>query len=115
MANAYSRLETLPGGYRVAVAMRERPDLVGGPDGPDFCLMRTAPGWLAKGGAEGLLCAAGPSGIGVALKSEDGAGRGHRPALAAFLQQLGVDLPELADVPVLNSRGERVGEVVTRR
>jgi len=115
MAHAYSRLETLPGGDRVAVAMRARPDLVGGPDGPDFSLMRTAPGWLAKGGAEGLLCAAGPNGIGVALKSEDGAGRGHRPALATFLQQLGVDLPELADVPVLNSRGERVGEVVTRR
>jgi L-asparaginase II len=115
MAHAYSRLEALPGGDRVAAAMRARPDLVGGPDGPDFSLMRAAPGWLAKGGAEGLLCAAGPDGIGVVLKSSDGAGRGHRPALATFLQQLGLDLPELAEVPVLNSRGERVGEVVTRR
>jgi L-asparaginase II len=115
MAHAYSRLETLSGGDRVAAAMRARPDLVGGPDGPDFSLMRAAQGWAAKGGAEGLLCAAGPDGVGVALKSEDGAGRGHRPALATFLQQLGLDLPELAEVPVLNSRGERVGEVVTRR
>ena len=115
MAHAYSRLGALPGGDRVAAAMRARPDLVGGPDGPDFSLMRTAHGWLAKGGAEGLLCAAGPDGIGVALKAEDGAGRGHRPALATFLQRLGLDLPGLADVPVLNSRGERVGEVVTRR
>lgn len=115
MAHAYSRLESLPGGDRVAAAMRARPDLVGGPDGPDFSLMRAAQGWLAKGGAEGLLCAAGPDGIGVVLKSEDGAGRGHPPALALFLEQLGLEVPELAEVPVVNSRGERVGEVVTRR
>jgi L-asparaginase II len=113
MAHAYSRLEALPDGDRIAAAMRARPDLVGGPDGADFLLMRAAPGWLAKGGAEGLLCAAGPDGIGLALKAEDGAGRGHCPALATFLQQLGLDLPELAEVPVVNSRGERVGEVVT--
>jgi len=29
------------------------------------------------------------------------------------LGSLGVDLPDLADRPVLNTRGERVGEVVT--
>jgi L-asparaginase II len=113
MAHAYSRLETLPGGDAVAAAMRARPDLVGGLDGADFLLMRAAPGWLAKGGAEGLLCLAGPDGIGVALKAEDGASRGHCPALAAFLAQFGLVLPELAEVPVFNSRGERVGEVVT--
>jgi len=93
--------------------MRARPDLVGGPDGVDYLLMPEAPGWLAKVGAEGLLCAAGPDGLGVALKSEDGASRAQAPALAAFLGSLGVDLPDLADRPVLNTRGERVGEVVT--
>ena len=113
MAHAFSRLESLPGGARVAAAMRARPDLVGGPDGVDYLLMREAPGWLAKVGAEGLLCAAGPDGLGVALKSEDGASRAQAPALAAFLGSLGVDLPDLADRPVLNTRGERVGEVVT--
>ncbi len=113
MAHAYSRLAALPGGDRIVAAMRARPDLVGGPDGADFFLMRDRPGWLAKGGAEGLLCAAGPDGVGVALKAEDGAGRGHGPALEAFLAPLGLDLPDLAEVPVLNSRGERVGEVVT--
>jgi L-asparaginase II len=112
MAHAFSRLASLPGGSRVADAMRARPDLVGGPDGADFLLMRGAPGWLAKGGAEGLLCAAGPDGIGIALKSEDGAGRAHAPALAAFLAPLGVDLPDLAVRPVLNTRGEPVGEIV---
>ncbi|HZS31385.1 MAG TPA: asparaginase [Gaiellaceae bacterium] len=115
MAHAYSRLESLDGGDRIAAAMRAHPDLVGGPDGADYFLMRAAPGWLAKGGAEGLLCAAGPDGTGVALKSEDGFGRGHRPALAVFLGQLGVDVPELAEVPLFNSREERVGEIVVAR
>jgi L-asparaginase II len=74
--------------------------------------MRAAPGWFAKGGAEGLLCAGGPGGIGIALKSEDGSSRPLEPALATFLGPLGVDLPGLAEVPIVNSRGERVGECV---
>jgi L-asparaginase II len=73
--------------------------------------MCAAPGWLAKGGAEGLLCAAGPDGTGVALKTEDGTSRAHAPALAAFLARLGVDLPDLAVRPVRNTRGETVGEI----
>jgi L-asparaginase II len=112
MAHAFSRLASLPGGQRVAAAMTARPDLVGGPDGADFLLVRAAPGWLAKGGAEGLFCAAGPDGIGVALKTDDGASRAHAPALAAFLAQLGLDLPDLAVRPVLNTRGDRVGIVL---
>jgi L-asparaginase II len=96
----------------VADAMRAHPELVGGPDGPDFDLMRLLPGWFAKGGAEGLLCAGGPGGLGIALKTEDGDARAHRPALAAFLGRLGVDLPTLAEVPLGNTRGERVGELV---
>jgi L-asparaginase II len=112
-AHAFSRLTSLPGGMRVAAAMRARPDLVGGPDGADYLLMRGAPGWLAKGGAEGLLCAAGPDGIGVAIKTEDGASRAHGPALATFLGALGVDLPDLAARPVVNTRGEQVGEIAT--
>jgi L-asparaginase II len=112
MAYAFSRFEALPGAARVVDAMCARPDLVGGPDGADFRLMRAAPGWFAKGGAEGLLCAGGPGGIGIALKSEDGSARPLEPALAAFLGPLGVDLPGLADVPIVNSRGERVGECV---
>jgi len=115
MAHAFSRLESLPGGSRVAAAMRARPDLVGGPDGVDYLLMRAASGWLAKGGAEGLLCAAGPNGTGVALKTQDAASRAHAPALAAFLGPLGVDLPELATRPVSNTRGERVGEIAAIR
>ena len=99
-----------PAATRVAAAMRARPDLVGGPDGADYLLMRGAPGWLAKGGAEGLLCAAGPDGIGVAIKTEDGASRAHGPALAAFLGALGVDLPDLAARPVVEQRAARASD-----
>jgi L-asparaginase II len=114
MAHAFARLESLPAGGRVAAAMRARPDLVGGPDGADFLLMRTASGWIAKGGAEGLLCAAGPDRLGVALKVEDGSARPQLPALAAFLYPLGLELPDLGVAEVRNSRGEHVGRVAVR-
>jgi len=112
MASAFARFEGLPAGARVAAAMRAHPELVGGPDGADLHLMRAAPGWFAKGGAEGLFCAGGPGGIGIALKCEDGSSRPLEPALAVFLAPLGVDLTALAEAPVTNSRGERVGECV---
>jgi L-asparaginase II len=115
MAHAYSRFEGLPEGARIAAAMRARPELVGGPDGADFNLMRAAPGWFAKGGAEGLLCAGGPDGVGLALKSEDGSARPQEAALAVLLGLLGVDLPGLAETPLVNSRGERVGTVAVAR
>ena len=111
MAHAFSRLEQLPEGQRIANAIRQHPDLVGGPDGADYHLMRDAPGWFAKGGAEGLLCAGGPDQTGVALKAEDGSSRPLGPALAAFLDRIGVAVPALATAAVTNSRGELVGEL----
>ena len=69
--------------------------------------MRLRPGWIAKGGAEGLICAASPDGLGVALKVEDGNMRGLRPALARFLD-LGEDF---ARSPVTNMHGEEVGSI----
>jgi L-asparaginase II len=111
IAYAFSRFERLPQGERIANAMRAHPDLVGGPDGADCHLMRAAAGWFAKGGAEGLLCAGGPNGLGIALKSEDGATRPLGPALAAFLEPFGVGLPDLASIPVTSTRGDLVGEL----
>jgi L-asparaginase II len=110
MAHAFARLERLDGGERVAAAMREYPELIRGPLATDTRLMRALPGWIAKGGAEGLLCASG-HGIGVALKGEDGNGRALAPAAAAFFAQLGLDLNGLAVLPLENSRKERVGEI----
>jgi L-asparaginase len=117
MAHAFSRLESIDSGARVAAAMRAHPELIRGGDAADTLLMQAAPGWTAKGGAEGLLCAAGPDGLGVALKVVDGSGRGVRPALGAFLARLGLDGQALAEaglgrLPLLNSRGEECGEIV---
>ena len=67
-------------------------------------------GWVSKGGAEGLLCAA-RDGLGIALKVEDGAQRPVGPALADFLHQLGLESGVMADAPIENSRGEVVGEL----
>ena len=111
MAGAFSRLESLDGGARVAAAMRAHPDLVRGPGAADTELMRLRPGWTAKGGAEGVFCAAGPDGIGLALKCEDGNGRALGPALAAFLRELGHPVEELAVRELRNSRDEPVGTV----
>jgi L-asparaginase II len=114
MAHMFSRLERLEAGARVARAMRTHPELVRGGDATDTVLMQRLDGWTAKGGAEGLLCAAGPDGLGIALKAEDGSSRPLGPAVAAFLAGLGVEVPDLAVDPVSNSRGERVGEIVTK-
>ena len=111
MAHAFSRLASLEGGGRVSEVMRRMPDLIRGPGSADTDLMRELPGWLAKGGAEGVLSAAGPDGTGVALKSADGNGRPLKPALAALLDRLGQRLESFEHVPVQNSRGEVVGEV----
>ena len=109
MAYAFARLEQLDGGSRVADAMRARPELVRGDGAPDTELMRLG-GWVSKGGAEGLLCAA-RDGVGIALKVEDGAQRPLGPALARFLEQLGLESDGLADAPLTNSRGEVVGSL----
>ncbi len=87
--------------------MRARPELVGGSsDAVDTDLMRLRDGWIAKGGAEGIFCAAHEDGRGLALKVEDG---GHRALRAAVGAVLGIE--EFAETPVRNSRGEVVGAV----
>jgi L-asparaginase II len=112
IANAFARFPELDGGARVSAGMRAHPDLIRGPIASDTRLMKTLTGWIAKGGAEGLLCAAG-NGIGVALKSEDGNGRALGPAAATFFRRLDLDLGDLAVLPLENSRGELVGEITS--
>jgi L-asparaginase II len=113
VAHAFARLPSLDGAPRTLAAMRRHADLVRGPRAADSALMREAPGWTAKGGAEGLLAAVSRDGVGVALKVEDGATRAVAPALAEVVRRL-EGLPAidcLALTPVENSRGEQVGEV----
>lgn len=111
VAFMFSRFASLESGDRIATAMRAHPRLIGGEGAPDTELMEQLPGWIAKVGAEGLFCAAGPNGLGVAVKVADGAMRAQRPALAEFLQRLGVALDSFDRVSVDNSLGEVVGEV----
>jgi L-asparaginase II len=112
MARAFSRLAALEGGGPITAAMRARPELIRGEGSADTDLMRALPGWVAKGGAEGVLCAAGADGTAVALKCEDGNGRPLKPALAVLLAVLGTELSDgFRRVPVHNSRGDVVGEV----
>jgi L-asparaginase II len=111
MALAFSRLVSAEGAARVVEAMRAHPDLIRGPGAADTELMRSVPGWIAKGGAEGVLCASSSEGLGVALKVEDGSVRAVRSGLAAFLQRVGLETGQLGVVSVTNSRGEVVGEL----
>ena len=129
MARAYATLAeaardmTSGGGApkRIVDAMLGNPFLVGGTDRFDSVLMEEADGRiLSKVGAEGVHCAAIlETGVGVAIKVEDGAPRAQYPALLSLLQQLGAlpaDLPprlaEFAHKPVRNTRHEVVGEIV---
>ncbi len=104
-AHAFARHETLDGGDRIAAAMRAHPVLVGGEGATDTVLMQTQPGIVAKGGADGLLCAGG-RGLGLALKVTDGNGRALRPALAALAEGVGLALPDFKEVSLPNRHGE---------
>jgi L-asparaginase II len=105
LAEAATLLTRTP--ERIRTAMRARPELIGGSSGAiDTDLMRVADGWIAKGGAEGLFCAAHADGRGVALKAEDGAYRAIRPALGIVL---GID--QFLETPVRSSLGEVVGSI----
>src|SRR6185312_778716 len=101
MAEVFARTPPL-----IADAMRARPELVGGEGSTDTELMRALPGWIAKGGAEGLLCARSPDGVGWTFKVEDGNLRALRPAVASML-----GIESFATVPVRNSLGEVVGSI----
>jgi L-asparaginase II len=108
MAAAFARIDE-----RVAAAMRAHPELIRGHGALDTSLMQELPGWTAKGGAEGLLCAAGPDGLGLALKAEDGQQRALQPALGSFLDRLGLDGSAFGPVSIHNSRDEVVGSVTS--
>jgi len=113
-AHCFARLASLEGGESVVRAMRAHPDLLRGPVATDALMIRALDGWVAKGGAEGLYCAASADGLGLALKVLDGAFRAIQPALAHMLAVLGIDPGPLGASPVSNSLGEQVGELRVR-
>jgi L-asparaginase II len=102
---------------RIVQAMIAHPELVAGTSRSDTIQMRAGKGRLAtKAGAEGFYAAIVPeAGLGVALKIDDGAGRGAETAMAAILDKLGLlgddrAARELVRAPVLNTRNAVVGE-----
>jgi L-asparaginase II len=102
---------------RIVQAMIAHPELVAGTGRSDTILMRAANGRVAtKAGAEGFYAAIIPEeGLGIALKIDDGAGRGAETAMAAILDKLGLlgedrAARELVREPVLNTRNAIVGE-----
>jgi L-asparaginase II len=126
MARIYAWL-TAPAGWgalephveRAVHAMIAEPYMVAGRNRVDTAVMQAAPGLVAKGGAEGLLCAAWPAaGLGVAVKIRDGSPRATGPALIHALASVGALTGEhvaaLASFarPAVLGGGERVGELV---
>jgi len=135
MALMYARLVSPPADFdqhtrgaakRIVRAMIEFPEMIGGTQSRlDTELIKAGNGRLiSKIGAEGvytigvLPCDDWPSGLGLALKIEDGDDhRARPPAVIEGLRQLDVlsrqELVALADyapTAITNRRGERVGE-----
>jgi L-asparaginase II len=105
---------------RIFGAMRSRPFLVGGTDRFDTVLLEELEGQvIAKVGAEGMHSVAVPErGLGIAIKVEDGSQRAQHAAVIRLLQLLRILPDELpgrlavfARNPVVNTRGETVGEL----
>ena len=123
MATLFARLVT-PGtvgsvesaARRAVDAMRAEPYLVAGRDRVCTAVMSEVGGVIVKVGAEGLVCGGiAGSGIGVAVKVEDGAARAQAPAIVQALRLLGAvgDTPALAayERPPLLGGGAPVGHL----
>ena len=136
MALAYARLVSPPASFddatraaceRIVRVMSAYPELIGGTsERLDTEIMRASPGRLiSKVGAEGVYtagirpCEEWPKGLGLALKIEDGDDKRARPTVVIeTLRQLGVLADESLEAvaryaffPVLNRRGDTVGEI----
>lgn len=136
MALAYARLVWPLKNYenvvrescvRIVTAMTRHPELIGGTsDRLDTEIMRAAPGKIiSKVGAEGvytagvLPCERWPTGLGLALKIEDGDDHRARPTVVIeALRQLFVlreesleSVARYAFFPVNNRNGDVVGEI----
>ena len=107
--------------HKITTAMMKAPEMVGGTE--RFCsdFMRVLDGRMfGKAGAEGVYCIGDKeTGIGIAIKIEDGNGRATSPAAVEVLSQLGLltehQKEQLADYhhPTLkNARKEKIGELL---
>ncbi len=132
MARSFAKLINPPESFdenlknacrKIVSAKINYPELVGGDERLDTILMQTAKGKIiSKIGAEGVwLCGVLPnekwkSGLGIALKIEDGDDKRARAVISIeVLRQLGIfsaeTLENLSPLPVKNRRGDLVGKV----
>jgi L-asparaginase II len=99
---------------QVAVAIRQHPEMLGGPTRDITLLIQGVPGLLGKDGAEGVFAIALPDGRAIAIKIADGANRARPPVMKFALQALGVDVsavdPRAFD-SVIFGHGKPVGSV----
>ena len=126
LAMAFARFADAAAGgdaRQIAEAMTLHAEYIGGTGRPCTALMRACRGRvIAKVGAEGVYCAADlETGMGVALKVEDGSKRAAEAALMAVLLDIGVLRAEDADAvrewlepSLVNTRGEVVGSLRTQ-
>jgi L-asparaginase II len=99
---------------QVATAIRQYPEMLGGPTRDITLLIQGVPGLMGKDGAEGVFAIALPDGRAIALKISDGANRARPPVMKFALQALGVDVsavdPRAFD-SVIFGHGKPVGSV----
>ena len=99
---------------QVATAIRQHPEMLGGPTRDVTLLIQGVPGLMGKDGAEGVFAIALPDGRAIALKISDGANRARPPVMKFALQALGVDVsavdPRAFD-SVIFGHGKPVGSV----
>ncbi|WP_238334911.1 asparaginase [Kribbella amoyensis] len=116
LARAFSQLaqaEPDTADRRVADAMRRYPELVGGHGHVNTEVMRSLPGVIAKGGAEGVIAMATEDGYAVAVKVIDGNPRATTLLALSLLEKCGLDTTpatHLKATPILGG-GTPVGEI----
>lgn len=104
----------------ICESMISHPEMVGGTDRFDTDLMREFNGRIvAKAGAEAVQCLADTeTGIGIAIKVEDGSPRATSVVTMEVLKQLGIGDEEIysklesyVNAPVLNARNDKIGVI----
>ncbi|MEP7036308.1 MAG: asparaginase [Actinomycetota bacterium] len=116
LARAFSRIASAPDGTdeaRLAGAIRNYPQWLGGTGRDVTALIRGVPGLIAKDGAESVYAVGLADGRAIAIKVADGGQRARPVVMAAALRRLGIEaqvIDEMADAPVFG-HGQRVGSI----
>jgi L-asparaginase II len=117
LALSFGRLAAATEGpeAKVAQAIRDFPEYLGGTGRDVTALILGVDGLIAKDGAEAVYAVGLPDGRGIAVKVADGSSRARGVLLAAVMRRIGVGSDEVLETlerqPVLG-HGQPVGAVV---